>query len=194
MSSSLTQAPRPQETPSLVRPLQRTFYPTRIPQITADHDIIYYACEQEIYALHLSTRKRESIASLPWRVQCLDARYGWICVGGNDNGRCAFICVNREESNNGQSQSYRHEAEVDALLPLDLDPDSRILAHSYFRRLRASSPPSRGKPEVQIREVGGLIVNSVMIHRLRSDQENQEDEIVCVMTYVRICIKLATRD
>ncbi|KAL8735216.1 MAG: hypothetical protein Q9166_001092 [cf. Caloplaca sp. 2 TL-2023] len=189
---------RPQETPSLIRPLQRTLYNTKIPIVhhqlknfisTADHGIIYYACEHEIYALNLSTRKRESIASLPWLVQCLDARYGWICVGGADNGRCAFICIDGKESNSGRGTSFRHEAEVDALLPLDLDPDSRMLARSYFRRLRASSPPSRRKPEVQIHESGGSITNSVAIHCLRSDQKDQDDEIVCVMTYVEKLVK-----
>ncbi|KAL8679886.1 MAG: hypothetical protein Q9186_003856 [Xanthomendoza sp. 1 TL-2023] len=191
MASALIPLFRPQETPSFIRPLQRTFYPTKIPPVhsqlknfisTADHDIIYYACERDIYALHLSTRKRESIVSLPWRAQCLDARHGWICVGGDINGRCAFISLNGKESPNGRGRSFRHEDEVDALLPLDLDPDSRMQAHSYFRRLRASSSPTRSKPEVQIREIGGDIVNSVTIHPLRVDQDSQEVEIVCIMT------------
>ncbi|KAI4176737.1 MAG: hypothetical protein LQ343_000830 [Gyalolechia ehrenbergii] len=181
----------PQETQSLVCPLQRTFYPTKIPPThhqlknfisTTDHDIIYYASEHDIYALHLSTRKRESIASLPWKPQCLDARHGWICVGGQSNGRCAFVSINGKESIGGRGSFSRHEAEVDALLPLDLDPESRMLAHSYFQRLRASSPSSQSKPEVQIHELGGSIMNSVVIHRLQSDQKDQDDEIVCVMT------------
>ncbi|KAL8808910.1 MAG: hypothetical protein Q9200_003902 [Gallowayella weberi] len=181
----------PHETPSLIRPLQRTFYPTKIPSphqqlknfiSTADHDIIYYASERDIYALHLSTRKRESIASLPWPIQCLDARHGWICVGGPKNGRCAFISLDAKETNNGQGRLFGQEDQVDALLPLDLDPDSRMQAHSYFRRLRASSSPSRRKPEVQILEIGSAIVNSVTIHRLRADQDSQNAEIVCVLT------------
>ncbi|KAL8769726.1 MAG: hypothetical protein Q9209_004342 [Squamulea sp. 1 TL-2023] len=153
---------------------------------TAEPDIIYYACEHEIYALHLSTRKREAIASLPWKVQCLDARHGWICVGGPDKGRCAFICINGQESGRSQGTLPRHEAEVDALLPLDLDPESRSLTQSYFGRLRSSSPPSRSKPEVQIHELAGSIANAIMnsvaIYRMRVNQKN--DEIVCVMTYV----------
>ncbi|KAL8841820.1 MAG: hypothetical protein Q9176_003007 [Flavoplaca citrina] len=185
----------PQETPSLIRPLQRTFYSTRIPQThhqlknfisTADHDIIYYACENDIYALHLSTCKREAIASLPWKIQCLDARYGWICVGGPDKGRCAFVCIDRNVTGSSHDRYSTREAEVDALLPLDLDPDSRTLAQSYFRRLRASSSPSRGKPEVQIHELAAStansITNSVAIHRLRTGQKGRDDEIVCVMT------------
>lgn len=98
------------------------------------------------------------------------------------NGRCAFISIGGKGSNGVQGRSSHHEAEVDALLPLDLAPESRMLAHSYFQRLRASSPSTRNKPEVQIHELGGSIMNSVTIHRLQNDQK--EDEIVCVMTYV----------
>lgn len=176
----------PQETESLVRPLQRTFYTTRIPSThyqlknfisTTNRDIIYYASEHDIYALHLTTRKRESIASLPWKPQCLDARYGWICVGGPANGGCAFVSLDGKEVIGGS-----HEAEVDALLPLDLDPESRMLAHNYFQRLRASSPSSRSRPEVQIHDLGGSITNSVAIHRLQTGRKDQDNEIVCVMT------------
>ncbi|KAL8798134.1 MAG: hypothetical protein Q9182_006925 [Xanthomendoza sp. 2 TL-2023] len=183
----------PHETPSFIRPLQRTFYPTKIPAAhqqlknfisTADHDIIYYASERDIHALHLSIRKREFIASLPWHIQCLDARHGWICVGGT-KGRCAFISLDGKEISNGRGRSFGQEDQVDALLPLDLDPDSRMQAHSYFRRLRASSSPSRCKPEVQILELGVEIVNSVTIHPLRADQDSQNVEIVCILTYVR---------
>ncbi|KAL9009513.1 MAG: hypothetical protein Q9173_005458 [Seirophora scorigena] len=148
---------------------------------TADPDLIHYASGHDIYALHLSTRKRESIASLPWKPQCLDARHGWVCVGGPDLGRCAFIYVGGKGSGDAQGRSFQHEADVDALLPLDLDPDSRMLAHSYFQRVRASPPPSRSKPEVQIHELGGQIMNSVTIHRLPSYQKGVEDEIVCAM-------------
>lgn len=161
---------------------------------TVEEDIIYYASEHDIYALHLSTRKRESIASLPWKPQCLDARYGWICVGGPANGHCAFICIGGKESSSGRGNAFRHEAEVDALLPLDLDPDSRMLAHSYFQRLRSTSSPSRSKPEVQIHELGpntmNSIMNSVSIHRLQSGQSGQYEEIVCVMTCVPRIIRL----
>ncbi|KAI4229203.1 MAG: hypothetical protein L6R36_001052 [Xanthoria steineri] len=185
----------PQETPSLIRPLQRTFYSTRIPPphpqlknfiSTADHDIIYYACENDIYALHLSAGKREAIATLPWKIQCLDARYGWICVGGPDKGRCAFICIGRQESSSSRSSFSAHGADVDALLPLELDLESRTSNQSYSRRPRASSPPRPSKPEIQIHELAAStqnsITNSVAIHRLRTDQKSQDDDIVCVIT------------
>lgn len=91
----------------------------------------------------------------------------------------------REECSNGsRDRALQHHAEVDALLPLELDPESRLLAHNFLhqRSQTFASAVSRGKIEVQIHEVGGSIVNSVTIHRLRSDREGFEDEIVAVLT------------
>lgn len=154
---------------------------------TTDPDFIYYASEQDIYALHTKSRKRELIASLPWEPQCLDAGFGWICVGGSINGRCAFIDINNDslgDEGDGDRTSHHH-AEVDALLPLDLDPESRLLAHSFLQRSQsAAGSNGRKKPLVQIHEVGGSIVNSVTVHRLKSEQQGLEDEIVAVMTWV----------
>ena len=127
------------------------------------------------------------IASLPWEPQCLDAGYGWICVGGSECGRCAFICIGESSPNNGRSRDRdrNHHAEVDALLPLDLDPESRLLAHSFLQRSQASATAGgRRKSEVQIHEIGGSIVNSITIHRLLSDRKGFQEEVVAVLTYV----------
>lgn len=150
---------------------------------TTEQNIIYYASEHEIYALHLSSRKRELITSLPWKPQCLDAGQGWICVGGPENGRCAFIYLGEEEANDSGDRPLNRHAEVDALLPIDLDPESRILAHSSLQRSQSfATPASPRKPESEIHEVGDSIVNSVTIHRLRSAQEGFDDEVVAVLT------------
>lgn len=127
------------------------------------------------------------IASLPWKPQCLDAGHGWICVGGSDHGRCAFVNTHEESSKGSRDRAFQHHAEVDALLPLELDPESRLLAHNFLHQrsqtfASAASAASRGKVEVQIHEVGGSIVNSVTIHRLRSDRQGFEDETVAVLT------------
>ena len=150
---------------------------------TTDPNIIYYASEHEIYALHLSSRKRELITSLPWKPQCLDADQGWICVGGSENGRCAFIYLGEEEVTDSGDRPLNRHAEVDALLPIDLDPESRVLAHSFLQRRESfATPASPRKPEIQFHEVGESIVNSVTIHRLCSNQEGFEDEVVAVLT------------
>ena len=186
---------RPHDTESLIRPLQRAFYPTRIPPqhhqlknfiSTTDPNIIYYASEKEIYALHKKDGKRELIASLQWYPQCLDAAHGWICVGGSENGRCAFIFIgDRTESEGTASTTSRSHAEVDALLPLDLDlgSGSRLLdRHSTYDHQTPTRGPSRRKPEVHYHELGTSIVNSVTIYRLRSDQPQTLGQTVVLLT------------
>ena len=142
---------------------------------------MYYASEHEVYALHLSTQKRELIAILPWKPCCLDAAYGWICVGGADQGRCAFIRL--DDADSSSARTLLRDAEVDALLPLDLDPESRVLAHSFLHRgQEPASATNRRKLETTFHELGNQIVNSVSIHCLRSDQKGLGDEIVVVTT------------
>ena len=174
----------------MIKPFQRTLYATTIPPqhhqlknfiSTSDPELIYYASEKEIYALHKITGKRELIASLPWAPQCLDAAHGWVCVGGPDNGLCAFIFVgNRSDKESAVDATRQSHTEVDALLPLDLDPESRLLdQHSYYGNQR---PPRARKPEVHFHEIGASIVNSVTIYRLRSDHPGLRDQTVVVLT------------
>lgn len=105
-------------------------------------------------------------------------------MGGGREGRCAFISVGEENVDNERDRdtTSAHPLEVDALLPLDLDPGSRLLAHSFLQRSQTTHNSGRRRPEVQIHEVGGSIVNSVTIHRLLSDQKGLEDEVVAVLT------------
>lgn len=133
--------------------------------------------------MHTSTRKRELIAVLPWAPICLAAAFGWIAVGGLDKGRCAFVKVGADGLEGRSPRSSPRHAEVDALLPLDLDPESRFQAHQF---LTGSTPDSDfigvRKAEVQIQELGTDIVNSVTIHRLRGDGKEFQDELIAVMT------------
>ena len=183
---------RPNDTKSLILPLKRSLYPVRIPPqhhqlknfISTTHpNIIYYASENEVYALHKDNGKRELIASLPWTPQCLDAAHGWVCVGGPDTGRCAFIFVGDRSNKGDLSPAARlSHAEVDALLPLDLDPESRLLDHHSFVGSQRQAPNAGAKPEVHTHELGSSIVNSVTIYRLRSDQPALRDQTVVILT------------
>lgn len=162
---------------------------TRHPQLknlisTRDPNVIYYASDRDVFELHIKSRRQKLVANLPWAPQCLDAAYGWICVGGPGEGRCAFIFVGEEDYDSERSRetSPIHPVEVDALLPIDLDPGSRLLAHSSVHRSQSDRTSGCRKPEIQIREVGGSIVNSVTVHRLLSDQKGLEDEVVVVLT------------
>ena len=127
-----------------------------------------------------------------------------MCVGALDSGasgNCAFIRVNVDEDGNaGLSHNGSLENEIDALLPLDLDPESRRLAtisgqegtRSFPRsqspaehgpsRLLEANLGHRGKPVVHNVQCGKDIVNSVKIHRLRSSQKDCKDEDVVVVT------------
>lgn len=107
-------------------------------------------------------------------------------MGGSEDGRCAFISVGEEDydSERDRETISSHPLEVDALLPLDLDPGSRLLAHSFLQRSQTTHAAGRRKPEVQIHEVGASIVNSVTVHRLLSEEKGLEDEVVAVLTWV----------
>ncbi|CAF9931800.1 MAG: hypothetical protein ALECFALPRED_005095 [Alectoria fallacina] len=183
---------RPCETESLINVHSSCghFYPLKIPQqhnqlknfiSTKDPNIIYYASDHEIYALHVSSRKRKLIKSLPWQPVCLDAAYGWICVGGRENGRCAFISIN--EGSDGATMALRPhaEVEVDELLPLDLDPEYRRTISDPSVHLQWAQPSRGSSYELQTHALGADIVNSVTINLLRSEKNGLEDEVVAVL-------------
>ena len=124
--------------------------------------------------------------SLRWKPSCLDAAYDWICVGGQSKGQCAFIEIGRRNSGSSLSSpsssslpSLQH-AEVDDLLTLDLNPESRELIHQRSPTLRL---PLFQSPTYTTHEYnfGDRIVNSVVVQRLPGGQEGLEDQIVVVL-------------
>ena len=149
---------------------------------STDAGLIYYASNKDIYCLHTTTRKRELIAVLPWEPICLAAAYGWIVVG-EEKGQCAIVKVKAEEPEESSLRASRRHAEVDALLPLDLDPQSRFEAHRFLAGSRSDNDLVSGrKAEVQILEIGAQIVNSVTIYRLCGDGKELQDEMLAVFT------------
>jgi len=146
---------------------------------TAKPNIIYYASAYDIFALNVSSRKRTLVKSLPWKPFCLDAACGWIGVGGDENGQCAFVSINETDVGGASSQS---RAEVDDLLPLDLNPEYRHIRHDFRRTPPWPQYSSEPKYELQHREFGGERVNSIKIHSLSSANGNVKNEIVAVLT------------
>ena len=146
---------------------------------TANPNIIYYASSNEVYSLDLSTRKRKLIERLPWKPFCLDAAHSWICVGGDENGQCAFIRIDETCIGDNSSQSH---AEVDDLLPLDLDPEYRHARQDLRRIPQWSHFSSRPKYELQHEVIGKERINSIKIHRLASSKPYLKHEIVAVIT------------
>lgn len=100
-------------------------------------------------------------------------------MGGNENGQCAFISVN--EDGDGETATQLH-AEVDDLLPLELDPEYRHVRQDFRRTPQWRRYPMGPKYELQHHELGGERVNSVKIHLLRRSQKVRKDELVVIMT------------
>ena len=82
------------------------------------------------------------MASLPFSPRCIGARYGWVCVGGDDHGHFATIRVQHN------------------------DPSSPLVSRNDSMELDADSGRGPGgRPPVMAKELGGSIVNSVTLHR-----------------------------
>ncbi|EQL35367.1 hypothetical protein BDFG_02873 [Blastomyces dermatitidis ATCC 26199] len=163
-------------TECLVLPNHRKFFPIKIPNThhqlrhyisTADPDRIYVAVERQIFALHISSRKREKIAVVPFAPKCLTAGLGWIAIGGSEHGDCAFIRIG-DPTSGAPRAMLPLRADVDSPLPVDLDP------------ARPRFPPSSSN--IKIHEFGGSIVNSVTIHRLPAINHTYADEDVAVLS------------
>lgn len=83
--------------------------------------------------------------------------------------------------------AFRQHAEIDELLPLDLDPEYRrtFSDPSVFSDpnvlLQWAQPPRGNSYELQTHEIGTDIVNSITIHLLRSEKKGLKDEVVAVL-------------
>ncbi|KAI9693030.1 MAG: hypothetical protein M1822_005025 [Bathelium mastoideum] len=155
------------DTNDLVLPKKRIF-PTKIPishwQLRhyislPEPDHLYYATGSDVWCLNPSTQKRTHVAYLPFEARCTASGYGWICVGGEDNGDFAAIRT-------GASSP----AEIDALLPLDFGLSDHT--HPSFSTIA---------PRVKVERIGEEIVNSVSVHRLPA-LEGANEEVVAVLT------------
>ena len=146
---------------------------------TKDGSTIYYCTNYEIYALHTSTRNCSLVKSLSWEPRCLDAAHGWICAA-TDRGKCVFIQIHHAPDGQPRSRASQHRAEVDDLLPLDLDPVSRSLAPQDIQHSRSAD---RGLPKYKVynHSLGTELVNAVTIHKVQDIEKSTEDEIVVLL-------------
>ncbi|KAL1967022.1 hypothetical protein VTN77DRAFT_3546 [Rasamsonia byssochlamydoides] len=180
-------------TDSLILPTKRRFFPFKIPVFhhqlrhyisTADPDRIYVVVDRVIHSIHISSRKWDTIARIPFEPRCFAAGYGWIAVGAPDNGECAFVRLSDQTPPAPHADSSSHEADVDAALPIDLDSSTRAPpAGTSTEETRSSSTPCLRQPaQVEIKKFGGSIVNSVTIHRLPGDGERLAHEDVVLIS------------
>jgi hypothetical protein len=142
--------------------------------------VVYYADDQAVYALHVPTAKRKRLAVLDFRIQCLTAGFGWVCVGG-DYGKFAFIDVRKTQPMFSSISSIMYSgAEVDALLPLNLDPNPH--AADVLPEPHPLQGPLPREADIYTRVIGHEMVNSITVHRLRGIQRGTADEEVAVVS------------
>ncbi|OKL61921.1 hypothetical protein UA08_02605 [Talaromyces atroroseus] len=136
---------------------------------TADPDIIYVVANKVVHSIHVKSQKWDTIERIPFEPKCLAASYGWIVVGGSDNGECAFIRLPGRESP-VLNDMRLDTADVDAALPIELDSDTRTLptedASTEQQRTSNISSSRSDLPDFFTKALTGSIVNSVTIHRL----------------------------
>ncbi|KAJ5233053.1 hypothetical protein N7468_006009 [Penicillium chermesinum] len=150
---------------------------------TADPDRIYVVIERTIYVIHISLQKKESIATIPFEPRCLAAGFGWIAVGGPDNGECAYLKINETELQVRDDFSPFNSSDVDSALPIDLDIPSRLSSPASAN----DGPSFRYRPrrrlaELALHKIGSNIVNSVTIHRFPAKGENGLHEDVLILS------------
>lgn len=73
---------------------------------------VFYVHCYDVYTLDLETNERTILVTIPFEARCLAAAHGWICVGGETHGDCAFIHIGEE---NGQPGNFCHELRVETL-------------------------------------------------------------------------------
>ncbi|KAI9372101.1 hypothetical protein BJX61DRAFT_534250 [Aspergillus egyptiacus] len=179
-------------TESLVLPTKRRFFPFKIPNYhqqlrhyisTADPDRIYVVVERVVYSIHISTRRRETLAVIPFEPKCLAAGYGWIGIGGTNNGESAFVKLSDRNVRVSRDAVVARPTDVDSALPIDLEASLRASSSASLEAEQTNSSSGGSQlPEVQLHKFGGSIVNSVTIHRLPGDEKGFADEDVAVLS------------
>lgn len=98
------------------------FYPAKIPvshhQLrhhisTQEGDFVYYVSHYDICVLDFQTRQNSLLATVPFEARCLAADLGWVGVGGEVNGDCAFVKIEKDE--HGHPKCFGHDLVVDLL-------------------------------------------------------------------------------
>lgn len=73
---------------------------------------IFYVNKYDVYILDLDSHQRTLLVTIPFEARCLAAAHGWVCVGGETRGDCAFVHIGEE---NGQPGNFCHELIVKML-------------------------------------------------------------------------------
>ena len=170
-------------TDSLVRQSGVKFYPVDIPiphpQLrnfisAVDNDWLYYASSYDIYAIHLPTQKTFILITVPFEPRCLAAGQGWICLGGDSNGDCAFVELKGQE-----------RSEVDTRLPVNLPAaaDDKLSQRARYSNDSQHGPqPNKWRPDLLVQELGGEIVNSITVSTIANQGQSEVNEPVALVS------------
>ena len=124
------------------------FYPTKIAvghhQLrhlvsVSEGDRVYYVNSHDVYVLDLKTNQSTLLATILFEARCLAADHGWVCVGGEHDGNCAFI---RLEPELGVPKCFGHNLNVDVL--------GGQIVNSMNIHLMREEPKSEPEPVVLI--------------------------------------------
>lgn len=146
---------------------------------------LVYTAEGTIYCLDTSTLKCDRIASLSYAARCLATGHDWVCVGGEDG---QFTAVQLQANQTLAQESSLRQAQVDALLPVELDPEARRRATQYLSSVEGRLPSARQRRSTfPINEqLGSSITNSITIHKPNkpraSAKDWERDDTVAVLT------------
>lgn len=166
---------------------------------------MFIADRRLIYCLHTLTGRFRLLGLLPFEPKCIDSAAGWIGFGGSDHGDCAFMHICEDERGNptlARDVLARQERRRS-------DRESTSSGERSSRSSNGSNPQQPGQPregtenhaqqqqqwqqtgtppplprhyeEVQIRQLGGSIMNSCTIDPLPGDDSFSE-EIIAVLT------------
>jgi hypothetical protein len=176
-------------TNSLIKRSDAKFYPLEIPvphaQLrnfisTVDRDWLYYASGHNIYTLHLPSRRTSLLITIPFAPRCLTAGLGWVCLGGENNGDCAFVQLNENDDDDG--------VHVDARLPINLpDTNNETLQDATddarsIPRVVAPQAEFKFQPDLLVQKLGGDIVNSITIHDLSNSGLSERNEPIALLS------------
>ncbi|OAP55515.1 hypothetical protein AYL99_10488 [Fonsecaea erecta] len=109
-------------TPSKTLATHSKFYPAKITvshhQLrhfisSSEKDLVYYVSCKDVFVLDLATQQNSLIATIPFESRCLAADLGWVCVGGEQNGDCAFIKIEKDEHD--RPTCFGHDMNIDML-------------------------------------------------------------------------------
>jgi WD40 repeat protein len=135
---------------------------------TPETDLLYYASGNDIYCLNTATKKRKRLATLPFEARCTASGFGYVCVGGEQNGH--FACIKLDGTGHRSSTG-----EVDSALPIP---------HAWQRQQSSNGAENvsfRRATDVKVETIGEEIVNSISVHRIQNEEAHLDD-IVAVLT------------